>query len=230
MRSSPRGRGAAPPRRIRRPAESAPAPLPGLSTSASPPPDPRGGSGPGGTMFTSTGSSGLCKYRPPPSWVPPTRYSGHLLEAGVAAILAFAGGWGDGPSSQLAPQLGRSCPWGPGLHPHLSPEGRVGTASRHRPGPHPSPRCGAQQLSGCCRWAGQLGSGWVPRCSRGRAPCPWRRGCQAESRGCPGGGGAGSLPPFTVTFPIHLGYSGTHGFAPTCRIQPPFQEPIPQFT
>lgn len=41
---------------------------------------PRGGSGSGGTMFTSTGSSGLCEYRLPPSWLFPTRHRGHLLE------------------------------------------------------------------------------------------------------------------------------------------------------
>ncbi|XP_029792352.1 ubiquitin-associated domain-containing protein 2 isoform X2 [Suricata suricatta] len=47
--------------RIRRQARSAPASSPGLSTSTSPPPVPRGGSGSGGTMFASTGSSGLYK-------------------------------------------------------------------------------------------------------------------------------------------------------------------------
>lgn len=57
------------------------------SASASPPPVPRGGSGSGGTMFTSTGSSGLCEYRPPPSWLAPPRHLGQLLEE--------AGGCGD---------------------------------------------------------------------------------------------------------------------------------------
>ncbi|XP_044911256.1 ubiquitin-associated domain-containing protein 2 isoform X2 [Felis catus] len=44
---------------IRRHARSAPALSPGPSTSTSPPPVPPRGSGSGGTMFTSTGSSGL---------------------------------------------------------------------------------------------------------------------------------------------------------------------------
>ncbi|XP_019684513.1 ubiquitin-associated domain-containing protein 2 isoform X4 [Felis catus] len=46
---------------IRRHARSAPALSPGPSTSTSPPPVPPRGSGSGGTMFTSTGSSGLYK-------------------------------------------------------------------------------------------------------------------------------------------------------------------------
>ncbi|KAJ8787289.1 hypothetical protein J1605_005875 [Eschrichtius robustus] len=57
------------------------------STSASPPPVPRGASGSGGTMFTSTGSSGLCEYRTPPSWLSPTHHTGYPLEE--------AGGSGD---------------------------------------------------------------------------------------------------------------------------------------
>lgn len=51
------------PGRLRSLVESAPARSLGALHLRLPPLTPRGGSGPGGTMFTSTGSSGLCEYR-----------------------------------------------------------------------------------------------------------------------------------------------------------------------
>lgn len=51
---------------------------------------PAGGSGSGGTMFTSTGSSGLCEYRLPPSWLSPTRDPARLEEPGGSGV---TGGW-----------------------------------------------------------------------------------------------------------------------------------------
>lgn len=66
--------------RIRRLVGSAPARSPVSPPLLPLPLVPRGGSGSGGTMFSSTGSSGLCEYRPPPSWLSPTRHPAHLLE------------------------------------------------------------------------------------------------------------------------------------------------------
>lgn len=111
---------------------------------------PLGGSGSGGTMFASTGSSGLCEYRPPPSWLFPTRHPGHLLEK--------PGGSGDPRGCRRfggRPSIPAPEPWGlllrvrgggPGPpSPALSPEGPVGAESRRQPRPSPvNPRYDAQ--------------------------------------------------------------------------------------
>lgn len=141
-------------------------------------------------MFTSTGSSGLCEYRPPPSWLSPTCHLAHLLEeAGAAGTLGVAGDLGAvlHPRSRALVVPARE---GQRAPPPPQPGGARGTESRRQPRPPPvSPRCDAQ----VSQWAGQLGPGWVPWCSA-PAPCPRRRVCRAERSGCPGGGGAGRLP------------------------------------
>ncbi|XP_057563272.1 ubiquitin-associated domain-containing protein 2 isoform X5 [Hippopotamus amphibius kiboko] len=67
--------------RIRRPARSAPARSPGSLHLRFPSPVPRGGSGSGGTMFTSTGSSGLYKA--------PVSKSLLLLPSALSLLLAL---------------------------------------------------------------------------------------------------------------------------------------------
>lgn len=133
----------APPRmRLRSPRVLSP--LPSL------PLQPRGGSGQGGTMFTSTGSSGLCEYRLPPTWLSPTRYPAHLEEeaggsGGPWGCRRFAGRSSWRPHLLVVPaRRGQRAP------PPPQPGGRgwrMGTESRRQPRPPPtSLRCDVQVL------------------------------------------------------------------------------------
>lgn len=135
--------------------------------------------------------------------------------------------------------------WGPILHPgartsrwflpvggsrhrpHFMLRGRMGTESRRQPCPLHLLASGAmlQCSRDCCRSAGHLGSGWVPW-SPGPAPCPQQCVCQAERRGCPGGGDVGSLPPSWSPCSIHLGSRGNTWLSLTCKFQPLVQDLI----
>lgn len=142
---------------------------------------PRRGSGSGGTMFTSTGSSGLCEYRPPPSWLYPTRHAAHLLkEAGGGGGLRVAGRLGADPPSRR-PHLGAACPWGAaGTAPTSACGGEWGLSPAASPAPsayQPQVRCSGAlgTVAG-----GQLASGWGRWCP---GPAPALRGACARPRG-----------------------------------------------
>ncbi|ELK14928.1 Ubiquitin-associated domain-containing protein 2 [Pteropus alecto] len=101
-------------------------------------------------MFTSTGSSGLCEYRLPPTWLSPTRYPAHLEEeaggsGGPWGCRRFAGRSSWRPHLLVVPA--RRGQWAP---PPPQPGGRgwrMGTESRRQPRPPPtSPRCDVQVL------------------------------------------------------------------------------------
>lgn len=159
--------GSASPGRLCARVESAPA----RSLGGSPPPPPlpltpRGGSGPGGTMFTSTGSSGLCEYRLLHPW--------GSLRSVLGTSRTRLGGPGD-PALQkargpLASRVRALAVLGGGQRVPSPPQPRRPRGAPRPVGSRHLPRHGAQQLLPCCRWAGQLGSGRLPRCSRGSGP------------------------------------------------------------
>lgn len=147
--------GSASPGRLCSRVESAPA----RSLGGSPPPPPlpltpRGGSGPGGTMFTSTGSSGLCEYR--------LLYPWGSLRSVLGTSRTRLGGPGDsalqkarGPLASRVRALA-VLEGGSGCRPHRSPEGREGSTSSRFPAPPEAP-----VRSSSCPAAGGLGS-WGP--------------------------------------------------------------------
>lgn len=141
------------PGRLRLLADSAPARSLGALHLRLPfPLTPRGGSGPCGTMFTSTGSSGLCEYRFPHSWAAlrsiPSSSRTPLRAAGTRVCRRL------GAPCLLRPSLVSSCSYGAaGAAPTVAPRAQGAPRPfRSRSLPH-----GAQHLLPCCRLGG-LGS------------------------------------------------------------------------
>lgn len=121
-------------------------------------------------MFCSTGSSGLCEYRPLASWLSPTRHpctSLRRLEA--AGVLVVPGGLEAEPSSWRL-HLGGSCP--------LRAEPLSRRKSRS-PTYEPQVPRGLQQVC----WAVRVRLGALV--VFGPARCPQQCACQAKRRGCP---------------------------------------------
>lgn len=161
--------GSASPGRLCARVESAPA----RSLGGSPPPPPlpltpRGGSGPGGTMFTSTGSSGLCEYRLLHPW-------GSFRSVLVTSRTRL-GGPGDSALQKargpLASRVRALAVLGgiSGCRPHRSPEGRGGRHVQSVPG-----TSRGTVRSSSCPAAGGLGS-WGP------AGCPAALVARAHAR------------------------------------------------